>query len=444
MAISSNRVSLSSIVDVAKSTYNKASDTAAIKSARSLADLKPSTMKKSILSAAEEKVTSALGSKVLGLTETDCTTVGDMLNKPLGAGKDRELNRGIDSDDCINITVGLNPTTGLELIDTASSKILSQVPALSKKVLKISPKHEDVLDKLINNNVKQSLKSLGIPNSKQSCLLNNSKGNLINGMSGIGFSNMAKLKIGDLLRNGLDCLNDVLGVIDGGMNFAGVSLVGTINALSKVDVSKTVEFASKIGSDVDAREQFFSGHKLAINGKDDTSIENKLLLLSAVKKTAADDNQSNKEAIMTLGSTTAVLTAVGDSDKVTNSPVSDYGYVTSSLTSMDPNWNKDIDGEINYSGLNGNKRLATLANSKAQSTQSTSTDFTTGTVTKNIEDDQAMHIMLAQAPSKNPFEGDGSDPFASSANNPFEGDGSDPFGGDDYNPFGGGIDYAGF
>jgi len=399
MAISTNRADLSQIANVAKSTYNKASDTAAIKNARSLASLKPKNLKKSVLAAATEKVTSSVGTKVLGLTETDCTTLGEMLNKTLGAGNNRDLNYGVDSTDCVN--TGTITGTGISLSTDVTNKVLSQIPNLSKKVLKITPAHETLLDKLISSNVKQTLKSIGVNNSKPLCSLNNSKGNLVNGMGNIGFTNMSKIKIGDMLSKNKNCLSDVLTAVDGGNNFAGISLVGTINTLSKLDVSKTVDFASKIGSDEVSREQFFSGYKLAINGDDDTNIENKLLLLAAVKKTSTNQAQIDKESIMTLGTTPAVISSIGNSTKITNSPVSDYNYVTSALTDMDPNWNKDIDGNLNYSNLKDNKRMEYLATSTALSTKSTSTDLTTGTVTKTVANDSLMSILIAQQSNNN-------------------------------------------
>lgn len=394
MAISTDRVDLSKIADVAKSTYNKASDSEAIKAARSLAGMKPDKIKKSILDLSQKKIISSIGSETIGVTEPDCDALRKMQDGNLGAGNNRNLNSGVSLEDCAT-----DSTLSSQLVD----KTLSMIPALKIKNSPLNPAMEKKIDSLINNKVKQSLRAIGVNSTKPSCLLGNSKGSLANGMSNIGFTSMSKFKISDMLGGAGNCLDEVMDLLDGGLAMASIAFSGTINTLSRMGVEKTVDFANEIGVDAEMREQFFGGYKLAINGRDDKNVENKLLLLDTVKKNVTDENQKKRESIMTLGTTDATLKAVSTSTKTSNSPVSDYHYTTRALASMDPNWNKDNEGKINYSRLKDNKRMTELATSSAKSSNSESTDFSTGTVNKSVEDDMALNILLTQECKKETF-----------------------------------------
>lgn len=397
MAITSDRVDLSAISNVAKSVYNKASDTEAIKTASSLASMKPQKRKKSILDTVQQKAISSTGTDIIGVTEDDCDALSSMRSGNLGAGNNRNLNSGISTVDC---TI---PVTGSDIISVVLDKALSMVPALLLKKSPLNSSHEKKINSLISSTVKQSLRAININTSDPLCLLNNSKGGLSNGMSNIGFTVGSKNKIGNLLSNNGNCLNGTLSLTDGGLAMVGIAYAGTINVLSRMGVEHTVGFANEINDDPVKREHFYSGYKSSINGRDDANIENKLLLLDVFKKNTNDENQKKRELVMTLGTTDSTIKAISNSKKTSNSPISDYRYTTRALSSMDPNWNKDIDGNTNYSRMKGNKRMSALADSSLKSSNSESTDFTTGKVNKSVEDDMALNIMLMQQSKQDLF-----------------------------------------
>jgi hypothetical protein len=117
----------------------------------------------------------------------------------------------------------------------------------------------------------------------------------------------------------------------------------------------------------------------------DSKADNKLNILDAVKSTISDPKVKAKADIATKGLADKSLNNISADSAKTNSPASDYLYITSSLNNNDPSWLKDENGKTNYYRVKGNTRLANgasamLANKRTRPdtlTNEVSSDFDT-------------------------------------------------------------------
>jgi len=120
----------------------------------------------------------------------------------------------------------------------------------------------------------------------------------------------------------------------------------------------------------------------------DPDVEKKLLIAKSIRE--IDDVPADD--VSTRGSTDKILDNVSKSKSTSNSPVSDYINLTTSLDSVDPTWDKDDEGNINYYRSKNNDRLNYLAGSYVENNY-TADQVYDGNVTTVV--DRPVGILVA-------------------------------------------------
>jgi len=397
MSISDKRVSLTGISAMVKSNYDTTAASEAISSARTSAASsvnKASGGAQSVFDTSSVSTPTTIEAGVVGTVQADCDGVNANLNFGLDSNLDRGLGEGLIAPICPG------SLKNGDIVGVATNAVLAAIPELRegiKDLASLPGTYENELNEMLSVSVKDDLNLIGLSVTTLDCVLGGSKKELFNGLNNIGFTIGAKKRISDLFKSLGNCLDSAIQLDEGGIALRGVGQAGTLGTLSKMDITHTVNFASSIGTDAKKRESFFIGLKSSIKN-DPTDIENKIMLLNSVKQNVDNDKQTDSEIIMTSSMTPVVLEAISKSDKVSNSPVSDYDDLTSSLTTMDRNWNRDREDPdvINYNAVKGNKRMVELSKSKLMDRRPTGSDMSTGIVTKDIADDTALNILLVQ------------------------------------------------
>ena len=216
-------------------------------------------------------------------------------------------------------------------------------PLGNKKDL-LSKSNEKILNKFIDTDTKQLLKSAGL--------------------------------------NSRDC-NPLVGLNSYKDKFiSDMSATNIIDSLSVDDSGIAVPYVSNMLADNNSRSSTLTGISRSLSYANDDTVDNKLLLASSASSSASNPQNRNIESIQLRTDSNLILSNLSNTSTTTNSPTSDAINLTNGLDVVDPNWSKDNEGNTNLYRTAGNERLASVSNSYITSRQPINN--TTGSVTTNL------------------------------------------------------------
>ena len=384
MAISENRLSTTNLTDMLNTnlasiaTYDYSSITSkALNSVKeplsSLVDNSPMPTSGPLLSALDKlkPQPTNIGSSALSIFED---TLCKGLSLPsLGLPKfNLSLFRDLDFEMSLcGKSIKLNP------IDA----ILNITKPLGNKKDLLSKSNEKILNKFIDTDTKQLLKSAGLNSSMSDCYLNRTKNGLVNGSNGYGNTLTSKLNMNNLL-NSRDC-NPLVGLNSYKDKFiSDMSATNIIDSLSVDDSGIAVPYVSNMLADNNSRSSTLTGISRSLSYANDDTVDNKLLLASSASSSASNPQNRNIESIQLRTDSNLILNNLSNTSTTTNSPTSDAVNLTNGLDVVDPNWSRDSEGNTNLYRTAGNERLASVSNSYITSRQPINN--TTGSVTTNL------------------------------------------------------------
>lgn len=287
---------------------------------------------------------------------------------------DRSLNNNIRNIDCSSnlspvdqLLAYLNPVKEEFNVLTTSSeaKVDSMMNDITKSQLGLSAK-KFMDNSPLNSNVKTSLiKSVGVNGASIKSKLNLDKA--INKCD-LGVKGMFDFDIdGSLFKNlladlinGLSCAGpySMLGYVDEILNVSGNNKPAVLKAMSET-----------------------------LTKSNDVLAGDKLTMMRAIKSRSEDPT----DVIHTKGVTKRTLDNIAAAPYNTNSSVSEYQNTTAGLDSLDANWDKDDQGNVNYSATVGNSKMYNMSNDYLLNKYNEDVSYD-GTATTNI--DRATNISI--------------------------------------------------
>jgi len=279
-------------------------------------------------------------------------------------------------------------------LDSILSKSPSNVSIMENKSSDMDSRVGDALVTEIST-YKDFTTKLGIDKTNFVSTLKNS---VINTTNSIGETLKSRTGLLNLVT---DCsLGKALGYTAGSNDtiskFVLSSLFDLISCIGANEVAKFIQ--NELGLSDDARRVILVSIVASMNKDNDKHVLDKLMLLTAVTSIAStlseEDSTINTktDSLYTKGITSVVL------NNIKNNPIGgphsqiEYINTINGLNTLDPNWNKDDSGNTNYSVLNNNSNLLSLANKSSLNKEPTLIDDT-GKVTTNLSTDNTIGIL---------------------------------------------------
>lgn len=357
MAISEDRLGISQLTKIAKSNYANTSDTSDI-STKSLSETTP-VVKSSILGSLTKKNNSTVNESLSIFEDVLCNGF-----KPLNL---RLPNLKLSLFRDLNFDFGINVCGKSKIINPIDTAFNLAKPLMARKPL-LTVAKEGLLNNIIKADTKSSMKALGLGNNIPDCLLNGTKGQLVNSTDLLGNSLKSKLNLLNLLNNN-NCGSSIINKTGVNQTVATLSVASVLGALTNSDMNTATNYVTSMLSIDSNRETVLSGTSKTLNTKNDSSIDKKLLLVSTMYDNDTDMKRKDRESIYVRTDSTIVLQNLDKTNNTSNSPVSDGIILTKSLDTIDPNWSRDSEGNTNMYKVSNNSRLNDISTKTMASRQ---------------------------------------------------------------------------
>lgn len=376
MAIADKRIGLKNVVESSKSSFIDAVD-----KSKDTPNNKASSLSKSVKSALNKKArangmssylknnVSSVNDKAVKIGIHDTTKDGSCngtVIKSDSSPEDRSLmsSRSYSMPACSNDTASFLSdlfnkvtaiTTGIANIsDSSLANIESMVSKEVSSLHKSLPTTKGlVADIDVAKSVAAGFSNVGLPLKVRGELLDYAnRCNKTSGSYTVGDFDFLNMQLLDNLLNIGDCLvpEVLLSMI------SGILSAGTSNT-SDVITSYTKNF----------------------NTPEDPKAVEKVRVLSAVLNDTNSTRTASDKA-KTKGGVDSVLNSISKSKESTPGPATDYHVTVSALDNLDDKWDKDTEGNPNYSKVKGNKHMGRLATASLQSSNPSSELTTTPTI----------------------------------------------------------------
>lgn len=363
MALLENRLIGAEIVPVSDTNFETVSEAA-------YRDNKPQQKQvASLLNSNSNNRPRTLVEDVMGMfTSTLCNGLMpyDLRLENLLSGLLQQLGLGYD--------LGLGCLTNMMFIDQLLGR--SPFSFLNLRIgFDLSLSKETLLNTLFNNESARFLQQLGYGGRLSNCGLNNMQGLLGGNLGFDGLNLRDRLDMMNMLGGQFGaCAGDAYTTQGSNWVVSQIATAGVINQLAQVDPALSAGYiqtmlnnqaykanTGNVSDDVIYnRSVVLGGMRYAMTNELDPNVEQKLLLLSAIKNSTNNPSIINIESVSTMGITKNVLNALSNSNNVSTSPDTDLNNLLNGLYSLDPNWNK-VDNTINYSTVSNNDRISILA-----------------------------------------------------------------------------------
>ena len=403
MAILADRFGGKSIVPLTSVNFDTASESAERESQAALSSMENSNTPKTLLNNNPDPKPRGLLEDLLGIfNDVMCNGLipYDLRLDALLKRLLRNLGLGIDIDlGCI--------ANGLLLDQLLGRKPFSFL-TLGLGLDGLSLNAQSLLGMLFNSESMRLLSLLGYGGALSPCSMNNMQGLLGRnlGFNGLGLNQ--RLAMLGLMNNRLGCntTNNYYNTTNNNWIVNQVATAGVINNIAILDSAASIKYlqtllgnsqytstsVGSIDSTIYNRSVLLGGIKTSLSNEVDPNIETKLQLLTTAKSSISDSNIIALESGSTLGVTSNVLKAIGNSSNNTNNPTSDLNTIITGLDSLDPNWNK-INGDVNYSVVLDNTKITNLAHRSVVSINGDQT--LTENVSGGLSDIQLISILSA-------------------------------------------------
>jgi hypothetical protein len=357
MAIADNRFDLSKIADVARSNFDKSSDTSMKNESTSLASKQNSSNSVTTSNPVEKKsadnIVSVFEDKVCDSTPLDIK-LPEFQN-----GMFRGLNiPGSNMPDFSFCGEKVNPF----------DNILTHPDQLAYKTsgaINDPINRANHLMDMARNNSRDALRTIGLSDKTADCLLSGLDGALKNFKGPL--ANRQDLSIGDgCFGSALtDLLSNPLALT------AGIIATGLmINSFMSKDEGVAAQYidATLTSEEPGSRTKVIGGMKSTLIDPNGTKTSNKLTMLSAIQNSQDDPVLKNTESIGYRADGGRILDNMSN-DKGSKSPTNDYNNLNNNMSTVDPNWNIDENRNYNLSKTKDNPSVTSMCVNKVNSTR---------------------------------------------------------------------------
>jgi len=289
----------------------------------------------------------------------------------------------------IDTSLSVDKTNGfldnLSPIDIKLSTVSTPIPVFQP----IKSVSEGKIDSLISNLSKSVLgnefkKSMD-PNRFKAMLKNNLAS--VNSITGPALG----------ARNSIANIAESCGYMNNALNFNLTGLFGSIffgtlfDSILCMVVDAVLGFIQNVLKiDPINSVPILNGLANSLRKDKDKSVNDKLMIMGAIKS----NTPGTSNDIYTKGIAVNINKTTKDSEPETNSMSSEYKNVTESLDTLDPDWDKDNDGNRNLSMLKGNKRFHSLAANNNKNTVNESETFD-GSASTNLNRSNEIAVLNA-------------------------------------------------
>lgn len=386
MAILENRLNTKQITDVTTQSYDSLTDSAIKEANKPLSIFGGNLNIKSLFM---NNIPSRLRSPLEDLygifSDTICNGIVP-LDLRLGSLKDRLL-RNL----ALGIDLGIGCIGNLALLD----QLMGRKPFSFLNFgygLDFDLSKEALLNNLLSAQTASLLRSMNQNSNLANCGLDSMKGFLSNDLAFSGLSIKQKLDLLKALSSMGGCspattsyyAKKAISSATAAGAVTKLSSMGKTNALTSIsNLASAQGYYVKSGTSLNSiseetienRENLLTGFRKSLAVVSGENAELKLQMLSLFKKTDTLELKQ-KELIATLGIVSNVLKSLSDSAFRSESPTNDLNNIIEGLNNLDPNWNKDSTGQINYSEVSNNNRLVNLSNRVINTTPAINKELT--------------------------------------------------------------------
>lgn len=389
MAIADSRIALKNITTNTKSTFidavDKSKDTVSSTSPnKALSASISSKLNKKAVSAGMNGFTNKTPNRAidinnkLGMFNTSLDTSCDIFKGDYSYDfRDFNLGFGIDG---FNIDFGCSSTISKTLnnILNAKNDIVKSISSLKDKTL-------SNIETSVSNVIDDIQKELDVSTSFINSI--NTAGNIVNSLGVIGMSLSSKNLIKDLsilCNSSTSSLSDeLLAVLNKFLLEAALSIGNCL------DPKNTLLLASNlISAGIATPTEIITGFTKNFKSNEDTHIVPKMhVLVTLVKDTG--DTSSPDTLVSTKSYVDTILKSLDNSGNSSEGPATDYYITIDTLNTLNSDWDKDNDGNINYNKVKGNNYMKKLASSSLTTTNPSSDELT---ISPTISDEKRRSI----------------------------------------------------
>ena len=391
MAISENRLSGDALASLVTTSFDKAKSSTK-QSASVAATIAAAAKKSALLNMADGNQAMTPKSTAIGVVVNDVSKCNPVTKTDVNTKTN--LDRGFkkESNKCSDVKKIYDEA--ISTIDGFKTHILTSGKTVTNNISKITGKESYIYKTLKNVPFSKNIDLTTKVNNKYKKLTSSLGGTIKN-----------KLNINSPLFN---CMVGSLdSYLPGDSNLLkSLTLSSALDASGCIKSDKILAFLTDIETTgIYNRMDVVAAVVGAVSKTDTTSMINKLNTLKGYKSTLTTLKDQAEFTQKTMTSSSKIMNNIKNSDINSNSPTSDYNNIITGMSAIDPLWDKDKNGNTDYSKFRDNRTMTKLARVVTPA-GSTFTGTPTDTVTTAVPASVAIRIVSSRKDATNAPSGD--------------------------------------